>query len=56
MKIKKSLFVIVAVFFLFLLAACGSAHTNVGVDMRFGPNGPHVSPHVGVDFYGGGRH
>ncbi|WP_435048540.1 hypothetical protein [Formosa sp. S-31] len=39
-----------------LLAACGSAHTNVGVDMRFGPNGPRVSPHVGVDFYGGGRH
>ncbi|WP_338734191.1 hypothetical protein [Mangrovimonas cancribranchiae] len=56
MKIKKIFSVLVVVLFLLLLAACGSAHTNVGLNMHFGPNGPHVSPHVNVDFYGGGRH
>jgi hypothetical protein len=56
MKIKKAFSVLIVLFFLFLLTACGSAHTNVGVDMRFGPNGPRLSPHVGVDFYGGGRY
>jgi len=56
MKIRKSLSVILILFFLYVLQACGSAYTNVGMSMSFGPNGPYVSPHVGVNFYGGGRH
>ena len=56
MKIRKSLSVIILLFFLYVLNACGTAHTNVGLSMNFGPNGPSVSPHVGVNFYGGGRY
>jgi hypothetical protein len=56
MKIRKSLSVILLLFFLYIVQACGSAYTSVGLDMRFGPNGPYVSPRVGVNFYGGGRY
>ncbi len=56
MKIKKYLSVILVLFLLYIAQACGSAHTSVGLNMSFGPNGPYVSPHVGVNFYGGGRY
>lgn len=56
MKIKKAFSVLLVLFFLYMMNACGSAHTNVGLSMSFGPNGPYVSPHVGVNFYGGGRY
>ena len=55
MKIKKIFGVIMLLFALYIMQACGSAYTNVGVDMTFGPNGPQLNPHVGVNFYGGGR-
>ena len=55
MKIKKIISITLILFVLYMMEACGSAHTNVGVDMTFGPNGPRLNPHVGVDFYGGGR-
>jgi hypothetical protein len=29
--------------------------TNAGVDVRFGPNGVRLDPHVELDLYSGGR-
>ena len=55
MKTKKFISLALILLFLYVVSGCGSARTHVGLDMRFGPNGPYVSPNVGVDFYGGGR-
>ncbi len=30
--------------------------TSAGVDVNWGPNGPRVHPHLGIDVYNGGRH
>lgn len=56
MKAKKIISFALVLLFLYMVSACGSAHTHVGLNMSFGPNGPYVSPSVGVGFYGGGRY
>ncbi|MFD1316264.1 hypothetical protein [Namhaeicola litoreus] len=55
MKLKKIISIILLLFVFFILESCSSMHTNVGLDMTFGPNGPRVTPSVGVNMYGGGR-
>lgn len=39
------------------LSACSNLRwsADAGVDVRFGPHGPKLDPHVGVDVYSGGR-
>ncbi|MDX8337904.1 hypothetical protein SLH46_01840 [Draconibacterium sp. IB214405] len=41
----------------FALSACSNMRwgANAGVDVRFGPNGPKLDPHVSLDLYSGGR-
>ncbi|WP_167613437.1 hypothetical protein [Maribellus sediminis] len=41
----------------FALSGCANMHwgANAGVDVRFGPNGPRLDPHVSLDMYSGGR-
>ena len=56
MKTKKIFSIVLIMFAFYIFTACGAAHTNVGLNMSFGPNGPYISPHVGVNFYGGGRY
>jgi hypothetical protein len=56
MKTKKIFSIVLIMFAFYLFTACGAAHTNVGLNMSFGPNGPYITPHVGVNFYGGGRY
>jgi len=55
MKLKKTISIILLLFTLFVVQSCGNMHTSVGLNMSFGPNGPYVSPSVGVNMYGGGR-
>ena len=40
-----------------VLSGCSDPriHTSAGVNMTFGPGGPHVSPSFNVGVYGGGR-
>jgi len=55
-KIKATLFLFVLAAGL-ALSACSNLRwgADAGVDVRFGPNGPKLDPHVGVDLYSGGR-
>ncbi|GEM_PF-628695 len=41
----------------FALSACANMRwgANAGVDIRFGPNGPKLNPHVDLDLYSGGK-
>jgi predicted small secreted protein len=41
----------------FVVSSCANMHwgANAGVDVRFGPNGPRLDPHVNLDLYSGGR-
>ncbi|WP_297097581.1 hypothetical protein [uncultured Draconibacterium sp.] len=41
----------------FAVSACSNMRwgANAGVDVRFGPNGPRLDPHVNLDLYSGGR-
>jgi len=55
MKIRKIIVIFILFFSMFIIESCGSMHTSVGLNMSFGPNGPYVSPSVGVNMYGGGR-
>ena len=40
-----------------VLSGCANArvHTSAGVNMSFGPGGPHITPSFNVGVYGGGR-
>ncbi len=44
--------------FAFALGACSNPRlaTSAGVDVRFGPNGPRVTPRMNVSIYSGGRY
>lgn len=58
MKKKAKIFIVlVALAGSFAISGCANMRwgTNVGVDVRFGPNGPRLEPHVDVDLYSGGR-
>ena len=58
---KRSLKLLIAVcclaMFAMIYTGCSNAriHTSAGVNMSFGPGGPHVSPSFNVGVYGGGR-
>ncbi len=41
----------------FIFSSCANMHwgANAGVDVRFGPHGPRLDPHVNVNLYSGGR-
>jgi len=53
----KILLVLLVLAASFALPACSNMRwgANAGVDVRFGPNGPRLDPHVGLDLYSGGR-
>jgi hypothetical protein len=53
----KVLIVLVIMAAGFALSSCANMHwgANAGVDVRFGPNGPRLDPHVDVNLYSGGR-
>ncbi len=53
----KATFVFVLLAVSLALSACSNMRwgANAGVDVNFGPNGPRLDPHVGVDLYSGGR-
>lgn len=55
-KIKATVVVVLLVGSL-ALSACSNMRwgANAGVDVNFGPHGPRLDPHVGVDLYSGGR-
>ena len=58
MKYKmKSIIVVLVIAFSLALTGCANMRwgTNAGVDVNWGPNGPRVHPHVGVDLYSGGK-
>lgn len=45
------------VVFSLALVGCANARwgANAGVDVNWGPHGPKLHPHVGVDLYSGGK-
>jgi predicted small secreted protein len=53
----KILLVLMVLAFCFAWSGCANMRwgTNAGVDVRFGPNGPRLDPHVSLDLYSGGR-
>ena len=53
----KILIVVVIIAVGFVVSACANMHwgASAGVDVRFGPNGPRLDPHVDVNLYSGGR-
>ncbi len=56
-KIKRLVVVLLVAFSMAILAGCSNMRwgANAGVNVNWGPNGPTVHPHVGVDLYSGGR-
>ncbi len=60
-NMKTILRILIAVAFygsLTTFNSCSGAQlrTHAGIDVNWGPNGPRVRPHIGVDVYNGGRH
>ncbi len=56
-KMKKIVVMLFVVISLAILAGCANMHwgANAGVNVNWGPNGPRVHPHVGVNLYSGGK-
>ncbi len=56
-SINKILILGLVIFTLLILESCANARVSggVGMDVRFGPNGPRVVPSLNLDVYNGGR-
>jgi len=56
-NIIKGIIIILLIALSIGLSGCANARwgANAGVDVNWGPHGPKLHPHVGVDLYSGGK-
>jgi len=58
-RFKKTALLLITLLFIsssFVGCANAKLRTHAGVEVNWGPHGPKVRPHMGVEVYNGGRH